>query len=118
MEPPRTFHCNVFGSAVTKTICRSCGLDRCYQTEGETLQCCNPLSAAGCVGSRTDQCHVSVTECVQCGVDRIKFGALHASLVHHLHECNPIFVRDCHVKQCFVCVCVCVCVDTLNMSTG
>ena len=24
------------------------------------MQCCNPLCAAGCVGPRADQCHVSV----------------------------------------------------------
>ena len=52
------FHFINFGVAVTKTPCFSCGLDRCYQTEGGTLQCCNPLCAAGCVGPKANQCHV------------------------------------------------------------
>ena len=51
---------SVLGTAVTKTPCSSCGMDRCYQMEAERFRCCNPLCAAGCVGLRTNQCHVSV----------------------------------------------------------
>lgn len=42
--------------SLSKTPCPECGLDRCYLAGGNTLQCCNPQCAAGCFGSRQDQC--------------------------------------------------------------
>ena len=54
----------LFHSTVKKTICSSCGLDRCHDADPSPtsvlLQCCNPLCAAGCYGGTPDTCYVRI----------------------------------------------------------
>ena len=73
--------------------------------EAGILRCCNSFCAAGCVGPRTDQCHVSA----QFGVCVCICVCVCVSVFVHIcvHVC--VYMCVLCVSVCALCVCLCAC---------